>query len=308
MPPEGSLLPETFVVQRGCERQAILDNMTARIQAAGGAGCGRSARRTCRSSRGRRPSSWPRSSRRRPGATTSASAWPPCSINRLRQNMRLQSDPTILYGMQGGKVGLGPADPAERDRPEDQRTTPTRSTACRRRPICNPGRRAIEAVLNPADTKELYFVADGTGGHVFSETLKDHNANVSKWRAREGDQGREGREGQGRRRPLADPPGTLPYTNAPASSRSDPHAAPPRSSRAKRPPEKAPDKPAEKAPEKAREARRVKAPRRRREAEDAGPAKKPRPRKCCPGRRRTKPRMSGACRDPCRGRGFLLAP
>ena len=50
-------------------------------------------------------------------------------------------------------------------------------------PICNPGRAAIEAVLNPADTKELYFVADGSGGHVFSETLKDHNANVQKWRA-----------------------------------------------------------------------------------------------------------------------------
>ena len=54
-------------------------------------------------------------------------------------------------------------------------------------PICNPGRAAIEAVLNPADTKELYFVADGTGGHVFAETLKDHNANVQKWRATERD-------------------------------------------------------------------------------------------------------------------------
>ena len=54
-------------------------------------------------------------------------------------------------------------------------------------PICNPGRAAIEAVLNPADTKDLYFVADGTGGHVFSETLKDHNASVQKWRAVEKD-------------------------------------------------------------------------------------------------------------------------
>ena len=54
-------------------------------------------------------------------------------------------------------------------------------------PICNPGRAAIEAVLNPADTKELFFVADGNGGHVFAETLKDHNANVQKWRATERD-------------------------------------------------------------------------------------------------------------------------
>jgi UPF0755 protein len=52
-------------------------------------------------------------------------------------------------------------------------------------PICNPGRAAIEAVLNPPDSKDLYFVADGSGGHVFSETLRDHNANVQKWRASE---------------------------------------------------------------------------------------------------------------------------
>src|SRR5262249_35657976 len=54
-------------------------------------------------------------------------------------------------------------------------------------PICNPGRRSIEAVLQPRETKELYFVADGNGGHVFAETLKDHNANVQKWRLVEKD-------------------------------------------------------------------------------------------------------------------------
>ena len=107
-------------------------------------------------------------------------------VNRLRQNMRLQSDPTILYGMHGGKIVWS--------RPI-QRTEIAQKTAHNTyqidglppTPICNPGTAAIEAVLNPADTKDLYFVADGTGGHVFAETLKDHNANVQKWRATERD-------------------------------------------------------------------------------------------------------------------------
>ena len=103
-------------------------------------------------------------------------------INRLRQNMRLQSDPTIVYGISGGKaVWNRPILRSEIGQKTSHNTyqidglPPT--------PICNPGKAAIEAVLNPADTKDLYFVADGTGGHVFSETLKDHNTNVQKWRA-----------------------------------------------------------------------------------------------------------------------------
>ena len=79
-------------------------------------------------------------------------------------------------------------------------------------PICNPGRAAIEAVLNPADTKDLYFVADGTGGHMFSETLKDHNANVQKWRAIEKDM--KAKAGRPRRPPIR------PTTAAPAAPRS----------------------------------------------------------------------------------------
>ena len=77
-------------------------------------------------------------------------------------------------------------------------------------------------MLNPAETKELYFVADGSGGHVFSETLKDHNANVSKWRATEkGDKGREGEKDKARRRahPIVGHGQTLPYTNAPGRGR-----------------------------------------------------------------------------------------
>src|SRR5262249_38290161 len=75
-------------------------------------------------------------------------------------------------------------------------------------PICNPGRAAIEAVLNPADTKELYFVADGSGGHIFSETLKDHNTNVQKWRAVEKDLK------AAKSTPATGEPAPLPQTNA----------------------------------------------------------------------------------------------
>jgi UPF0755 protein len=74
-------------------------------------------------------------------------------------------------------------------------------------PICNPGRAAIEASLNPRDTKDLYFVADGSGGHVFAETLKEHNANVQKWRAAE-------RDLKGKATPAA---ADTPTTAAPAS-------------------------------------------------------------------------------------------
>jgi len=107
-------------------------------------------------------------------------------LNRLRQNMRLQSDPTILYGLFGGKVAWGrPIQKTDIGQKTSHNTyqidglPPT--------PICNPGRRSIEAVLQPRETKELYFVADGNGGHVFAETLKDHNANVQKWRLVEKD-------------------------------------------------------------------------------------------------------------------------
>jgi UPF0755 protein len=104
--------------------------------------------------------------------------------NRLRQNMRLQSDPTILYGLFGGKTVWG----RPIQKPEIAQKT-THNTyqidGLPPTPICNPGRAALEAVLNPADTKALYFVADGAGGHVFAETLRDHNANVQKWRATE---------------------------------------------------------------------------------------------------------------------------
>ena len=102
-------------------------------------------------------------------------------VNRLNRGMRLQTDPTVIYGITLGKGGLGRGlRRSELDEPTPYNTyqidglPPT--------PIANPGKAAIEAALNPATTEFLYFVADGTGGHAFGKTLDEHNANVRKWR------------------------------------------------------------------------------------------------------------------------------
>jgi UPF0755 protein len=103
-------------------------------------------------------------------------------INRLKQRMKLQSDPTILYGLVGGKGTLGrPILRSEIEQPTPYNTYVIDGLPPG--PIANPGRAALEAVANPARTKELYFVADGTGGHAFSETLDQHQRNVARLRA-----------------------------------------------------------------------------------------------------------------------------
>jgi UPF0755 protein len=104
-------------------------------------------------------------------------------VNRLNQGMRLQSDPTILYGLFGGK-----GRPADRPiyKSDIEKPTPYNTyviDGLPPTPIANPGRAALEAVANPLQTDDLYFVADGTGGHVFASTLEEHNKNVAKWRA-----------------------------------------------------------------------------------------------------------------------------
>lgn len=104
-------------------------------------------------------------------------------INRLREGMRLQSDPTIIYGLFGGK-----GKPADRPifQSDIEKPTPYNTyviDGLPPGPIANPGRAALEAVANPADTDYLYFVADGSGGHAFASTLEEHNRNVAKWRA-----------------------------------------------------------------------------------------------------------------------------
>lgn len=103
-------------------------------------------------------------------------------INRLNKGMRLQSDPTIIYGIYGGRGK--PADQPIR-KSDLEKVTPYNTyliDGLPPTPIANPGKAALEAVANPSQTNELFFVADGTGGHVFAVTLEEHNENVARWR------------------------------------------------------------------------------------------------------------------------------
>ncbi len=107
-------------------------------------------------------------------------------VNRLVKRMRLQSDPTIVYGLVGGKGTLGRGIL----RSEVTRPTPYNTytiDGLPPGPIANPGRAAMEAVAHPSRTKDLFFVADGTGGHAFAETLDQHSRNVTRWRQLEKD-------------------------------------------------------------------------------------------------------------------------
>jgi UPF0755 protein len=103
-------------------------------------------------------------------------------VNRLRQGMRLQTDPTVIYGVTEGRGTLGRGIL----RSELREATPYNTYVIEGlppTPIANPGRRSIAAALNPAETDYLFFVADGSGGHAFAETLAEHNENVARWRA-----------------------------------------------------------------------------------------------------------------------------
>lgn len=102
-------------------------------------------------------------------------------INRLRRRMKLESDPTVIYGLTGGK---GPFN-RELSRADLQSTSPYNTymfAGLPPGPICNPGRASIVAATNPARDRSLYFVADGQGGHVFATNVAEHNRNVERWR------------------------------------------------------------------------------------------------------------------------------
>jgi UPF0755 protein len=182
IPSEGSLLPDTYPFQRGLARQELINQMM-------------------RAQEIFLNEVW---QRRVPGLpvttpeemvilasivekeTGQADERPHVAsvfVNRLSQGIRLQSDPTIIYGIFGGegKPKGRPIYQSDLDKVTDYNTYIIK--ALPPGPISNPGRASLEAVANPSKTSDLFFVADGTGGHVFAATLAEHNANVSRWRA-----------------------------------------------------------------------------------------------------------------------------
>ena len=180
IPREGALLPETYKFQRGDSRDKLLQKMA------------RDQKQLLEDIWRRRASDLPLSSpydlvtmasivEKETGKAEERPRVASVFINRLRKHMRLQSDPTIVYGLVGGQGPLGrPLTRSDIDTASPYNTYVIDGLPPG--PIANPGRAALEAVANPAHTQELYFVADGTGGHVFSESLDSHNRNVQRWR------------------------------------------------------------------------------------------------------------------------------
>jgi len=148
-------------------------------------------------------------------------------VNRLKQRMKLQSDPTIIYGLVGGKGTLGrPIMKSEIEQPTPYNTYIIDGLPPG--PIANPGRASLEAAANPARTRELYFVADGTGGHAFAETYEQHQKNVTRLRSIESDQKDQLPIGDQMAVPAAQPPQSAPTPAATARA-----APPPRAGAAK---------------------------------------------------------------------------
>lgn len=180
VPAEGTLLPDTYKFSRGASRQEIIERMQAehaKLVAALWPGRDQSL-----------PLQTPEQAivlasivEKETGKAEERPRVAAVFVNRLRKGMRLQSDPTIVYGLVGGQGSLGRAI----SRSDIDSKTPYNTyqiDGLPPGPICNPGRAAIAAALNPPTTTDLFFVADGTGGHVFTATLKDHNAAVQNWR------------------------------------------------------------------------------------------------------------------------------
>jgi UPF0755 protein len=186
IPREGTLLPEGYRFTRGTQREQLIQRMQ------------QSQRRMLQEVWERRMPDLPvrtpeqlvvlasiieKETGRPEERTRVASVF----VNRLKQRMKLQSDPTIIYGLVGGKGTLGrPIMRSEIEQPTPYNTYVIEGLPPG--PIANPGRASLEAAANPARTKELFFVADGTGGHVFAENYDAHQRNVARLRVMEREQ------------------------------------------------------------------------------------------------------------------------
>jgi UPF0755 protein len=180
VPREGTLLPESYRVPRGTARELVIQRMQ------------QAQRRLLQETWDRRAPDLPlrtpeqlvilasiieKETSKPEERTRVASVF----TNRLKQKKRLESDPTIIYGLVGGKGTLGhPITKSEKEQPTPYNTYMIDGLPPG--PIANPGRASIEAAANPARTKEIYFVADGNGGHVFSESYDQHLRNVARLR------------------------------------------------------------------------------------------------------------------------------
>lgn len=188
--PEGALAPDSYEVVRGSDRAALIAEMQARqtqiladLWAARAEGL---------------PYDGPEEAlimasivEKETGIAEERRRVASVFLNRIADGMRLQTDPTVIYGITKGEGILGRG----LRQTELRRVTPYNTyviDGLPPTPIANPGRLSIEAALNPDTTEYLFFVADGTGGHAFAVTLAEHNANVAKWRAIEADRKAQG--------------------------------------------------------------------------------------------------------------------
>lgn len=181
-PPEGSLLPETYAYTWGETRAGLISRMEKEME-----------KTLNHLWANRRAGFFPNDQKqvvtlasiieKETGMADERSRVASVFLNRLRTGMKLQSDPTVIYAMTKGRGPLARPllikDIDETDSPYNT----YRYAGLPPGPIANPGRASLQAVFKPAGTEDLYFVADGTGGHAFAKTLEEHNINVSRWRA-----------------------------------------------------------------------------------------------------------------------------
>jgi UPF0755 protein len=183
LPREGTLLPETYKFPRGTPRDQVIQRMQ------------QAHKRVLAEIWERRSQDLPVKTpeqletlasivEKETGKPDERSRVAAVFVNRLKQKIKLQSDPTIIYGLVGGKGTLGrPIKRSEITQPSPYNTYVIEGLPPG--PIANPGRASLEAAANPARTRDLFFVADGSGGHAFTETYDAHQKNVAKLRAME---------------------------------------------------------------------------------------------------------------------------